>query len=212
MKSTLLSLYASPGPFRNVKILFSLCGVCMLTSVLYVIAFRDLCSTYMRFGPNDHLNVAAVPIRSWTSYILLHIQLAFIELSVALMSELCDPLFQYSIFNVDRKIVTECSKQEIQVYNCLYSAIRSFQFTSRIIFITAQFDLLVSVIIYKESANLFCVSILLQDKEFFKSKEHNLYSPLRDMELDVFQEYDNSPNSNTNSDSYECKPVELKSV
>jgi hypothetical protein len=144
----------------------------MVTMVCVVLA--DASSPYWRYGPNDDLVLISVPINSWERYIGALGLIAFIQGFKVFVQELGMPVLGFSIYNPDKKVITEFSKNELQfLANAMFmvSAIRD---SLLVVVVISQLDITLWTVFTSEIVTFGTIRLLLNEKEF-KSNE---YSPV----------------------------------
>jgi hypothetical protein len=157
-----------------------LCIVGNAFTVLLVILPVCLLSengTYFRFGPSPNFILISVPIDTWTKYIITMIFIAIVDIIRVISEEIGMPIINFNIYNPDKKIITEFTKFELQLYgNSMYtlSSIRGVFIT--LISIT-QFDIALWSLFIGETAALFTIRSLLNEKKFEE------YSQLETVEI-----------------------------
>ena len=137
-----------------------------------VIAFcKDDDSTYINYGPNDELSVLNVKIDNIKKYMILQLFLLFIEFSRVFINEIASPLLAFSIYNPDKKIITDFTKNELQLLDNLLWLINSLISTLFIMITITQIDIAVLRVIYSEITTIITIRLLLNEKEFINEND-----------------------------------------
>ena len=140
--------------------------------IIIVIAFcKDDDSTYINYGPNDELSVLNVKIDNIKKYMILQLFLLFIEFSRVFINEIASPLLAFSIYNPDKKIITDFTKNELQLLANLLWLINSLISTLFIMITITQIDIAVLRVIYSEITTIITIRLLLNEKEFINKND-----------------------------------------
>ena len=102
--------------------------ICVLSNLLLlsfvisiILIFKDDNSTYLRWGPQDDLIIISVAINNMTKYFLLLGIIAIIKISDVVIAEIASPIIGFNIYNPDKKVITDFTKNELQFYgNSMY--------------------------------------------------------------------------------------------
>lgn len=139
-----------------------------LTVLLVVIpiCILDVSGSYFRFGPSDDFILVSVHINSYTKYIATLVFIAIVNIIKVISEEIGGPILGFNIYNPDKKVITEFTKCELQLYgNAMFalSGVRGIFIT--LITIT-QFDIALWSLLVSECASLFTIRALLNEKTF----------------------------------------------
>jgi hypothetical protein len=152
----------------NDKVRF--CLVLNVISLLFVIIliciFKDNSSKYFRLGPSDNLTVISVNIDTWFKWGIVVITLCIFGIADVIIHELGSPVLGFNVYNPDKKIITEFTKNELNfLSNAMFmvSAIR--EVFNTVVSIT-QLDLALVTVIVKELASIVTIRLLLNEKKF----------------------------------------------
>lgn len=133
---------------------------------LLILFMRESNDTYFRIGPNDNLLIMSVKINTYDRYMLLQILLAFIEVIRVVVNEIASPILGFNIYNPDKKVITEFTKNELQIMaNCMWF-INSLIGVLSIIVTISQLDIAILRVVYAELTSIYTIRILLNEKEF----------------------------------------------
>ena len=142
-------------------------NIVLFIIIMIVIALcKDEDSTYINYGPNDELSVLNVKIDNIKKYMTLQLFLLFIECSRVFINEIASPLLAFSIYNPDKKIITDFTKNELQLLANLLWLINSLINTLFIMITITQLDIAVLRVIYSEITTIITIRLLLNEKEF----------------------------------------------
>ena len=144
--------------------------------IIMVIAFcKDDDSTYINYGPNDELSVLNVKIDNIKKYMILQLFMefsrVFMEFSRVFINEIASPLLAFSIYNPDKKIITDFTKNELQLLANLLWLINSLISTLFIMITITQIDIAVLRVIYSEITTIITIRLLLNEKEFINEND-----------------------------------------
>lgn len=141
--------------------------------------------SYLRgFGPTTDLQYMGVTIDTWLKYGLLCMFLSLVQIITVIIEEIASPILGFSVYNPDKKIITEFGKIELQVYAqslWLMGSLRSVFFTMATI---TRFDIAIIRIITGEITSIFTVRMLLNKKKFTNESTPDVESRLDEPELD----------------------------
>ena len=153
------------------KTKLQICLVCNFALLLIVIILMILFeskSKYCRFGPQDDLIVISVKIDTNTRYYILLGIITFIKVSKVLIEELGMPVLGFSIYNPDKKVITDFSKNELQFYACSMYLISNLRYVFEIMLTITQVDIAIYSVLVSEFTGIITIRILLNEKEFRK--------------------------------------------
>ena len=170
--------------------------ICVLSNLLLlafvitlILIFRDDNSTYLRWGPQQDLIIISVAINNMTKYFLLLGVIAIIKISDVVIAEIASPIIGFNIYNPDKKIITEFTKNELQFYGNSMYLINAIKAVLLIMVNISQIDIALWGVFVSETTSLFTIRMLLNEKEFKKyEKDTELVDPLVDSsssELDI---------------------------
>ena len=164
---------------RKLKIcVFS--NLLLLSFVISIILlFKDDKSTYLRWGPQDDLIIISVAINNMTKYFMLLGIIAIIKISDVVIAEIASPIIGFNIYNPDKKIITEFTKNELQFYGNSMYLINAIKAVLLIMVNISQIDIALWGVFVSETTSLFTIRMLLNEKEFKKyEKNTELVDPL----------------------------------
>lgn len=160
--------------------------ICVLSNLLLlafvvtlILIFRDDNSTYLRWGPQQDLIIISVAINNMTKYFLLLGVIAIIKISDVVIAEIASPIIGFNIYNPDKKIITEFTKNELQFYGNSMYLINAIKAVLLIMVNISQIDIALWGVFVSETTSLFTIRMLLNEKEFKKyEKDTELVDPL----------------------------------
>ena len=165
---------------RKLKIcVFS--NLLLLSFVISIILlFKDDKSTYLRWGPQDDLIIISVAINNMTKYFMLLGIIAIIKISDVVIAEIASPIIGFNIYNPDKKVITDFTKNELQFYGNSMYLIDAIKAVLLIMVNISQIDIALWGVIVSETTSLFTIRMLLNEKEFKLNNDSELKDPLVD--------------------------------
>ena len=163
---------------RKLKIcVFS--NLLLLSFVISIILlFKDDKSTYLRWGPQDDLIIISVAINNMTKYFMLLGIITIIKISDVVIAEIASPIIGFNIYNPDKKVITEFTKNELQFYGNSMYLIDAIKAVLLIMVNISQIDIALWGVIVSETTSLFTIRMLLNEKEFKLNNDSELKDPL----------------------------------
>ena len=143
-----------------------------------ILQFKDDKSTYLRWGPQDDLIIISVAINNMTKYFMLLGIIAIIKISDVVIAEIASPIIGFNIYNPDKKVITEFTKNELQFYGNSMYLIDAIKAVLLIMVNISQIDIALWGVIVSESTSLFTIRMLLNEKEFKLNNDSELNDPL----------------------------------
>ena len=169
--------------------------ICVLSNLLLlsfvisiILVFKDDNSTYLRWGPQDDLIIISVAINNMTKYFLLLGIIAIIKISDVVIAEIASPIIGFNIYNPDKKVITDFTKNELQFYGNSMYLIDAIKAVLLIMVNISQIDIALWGVFVSETTSLFTIRMLLNEKEFKKNNDSDLKDPLVESsssELDI---------------------------
>lgn len=154
----------------------------LISALIWIYQSTD--STYFRFGPSSNLVVISVVIDSWLKYNLVLLLIAFIKIVDTLSSEFGMPVLGFNIYNPDKKVITEFSRNELQFYANATYMVSSLRGTLMIVISVTQIDLALFSTLISELASFYTIRVLLNEKTFEKAIE-----PITDTHSDYHSDF-----------------------
>jgi len=149
------------------KLMLCLTGnLCVLAIVGCTVYSCGTSGKYWRFGPHPDLVIIAVQIDTWRKYGALLALIAIVESSRVMVEEFGMPVLGFSIYNPDKKVVSDFTKNELQFFaNAMFfiSAIRSVLLVMVQI---SQLDIALWGVLISQCASIITIRHLLNEKTF----------------------------------------------
>ena len=147
------------------------CVILNLTLFLIILFVIMICknnnyNNYMTYGPNDNLYVLSIQINTPQKYIYLQFFLLFVEFSRVFTNEIASPILGFNIYNPDKKIITEFTKNELQLLANMMWLINSLTNSLFVMITISQVDIAIFRTVYSEMTTIITIRILLNEKKF----------------------------------------------
>jgi hypothetical protein len=139
--------------------------VSLIIVVMCVIIFNSN-SLYFSFGPSEQLIVISVRINSWIRYIFLLIIITIVNAVQVMSDEMGTPILGFSIYNPDKKHITDFTKFELQLYANIMFLIGAIRRVFMVIISITQIDIALYSIFIKELTSVVTIRFLLNEKTF----------------------------------------------
>jgi hypothetical protein len=149
--------------------------------LICVILFRDSNNKYLTYGPNSELVVMSVKIDTVAKYLWLQAFLFVVECSRVFINEIASPILGFNIYNPDKKVITEFSKYELQLFANTMWFINSLISTLFVMITISQIDIALLRVLYSELTTIVTIRILLNEKTFVDKGD---YECLKESELE----------------------------
>ena len=145
-------------------------NLCLLVMIAIPIVLMDNgTSTYFRWGWSDHLVLISIPINTKLRYVSACVYIVLIKASGVLIGEIANPILGFNIYNPDKKVITEFSKRELQLYGNTLWFIDGFKSLMLIMVSITQIDLALVGMLSSEIMSIFTIRMLLNEKQFRRS-------------------------------------------
>lgn len=132
---------------------------------------------YLRYGPNEDLNILGVKINTWKKYISLQLILIIIQSTDVLINDIANPILRFNIYNPSQKVIKGFTRSELQLYANIHWLVNALRGTLTVLLTISQLDLAILRVIYGEITSFFTIRLLLKEKEFpDEDKNKKIYS------------------------------------
>lgn len=159
--------------------------ILFLIILTVVLICKDNSNYYMSYGPNENLYVLSIKINTYQKYITLQIFLLSIEVSRVFINEIANPILEFNIYNPDKKVITEFTKNELQILSNTMWLINSLTNAFFVMITISQIDIAIFRIIYSEITTIFTIRMLLNEKEFINENKVDLIELIELEKLNV---------------------------
>ena len=89
-----------------------------------------------------------------------------------IIAELAMPILTFNIYNPDKKIINEFTKNELQILGNTMWLINSLIKTLTVLVSISQFDIALLRVIYSEATSIYSIRVLLNDKKYVENDIH----------------------------------------
>ena len=137
-------------------------------------------SSYFKWGWSDNLVLISIPINTKARYISVCVYIVLIKASGVLIGEIANPILGFNIYNPDKMVITEFTKNELQLYGNSMWFIDGFKRLMLIMVSITQIDLALIGMLSSEIMAIFTIRMLLDEKEFKNNVEE--IDNIKDME------------------------------
>jgi hypothetical protein len=150
------------------KVWFCLMGnvITMVLVLSLVCVFRSPKSTYFKFGPSPDLIVISVEIDTWRKWVLLNVFIWMVKGCEVLVNEIGSPILGFRVYNPDKKIIDDFSKNELHFLANAMWFVNGFRSVLMVVITITQADIAFSGMIVSEVVSIFTVRHLLNCKTF----------------------------------------------
>ena len=153
-------------------ILFNLVLLFIITAPIVLLNNGE--STYFRYGWSDDLILISFSVNTKERYMIVCLYIIVIKASNVFISEIVGPILGFNIYNPDKQVITDFSKNELQVYGNLNYLINGFKRIMMIMISITQIDLALIGMLSGEIISFYTIRMLLNEKKFKKVSDENL--------------------------------------
>jgi len=145
-------------------IVANLCTLILIT--IPIVLLNNGTSSYFKWGWSDNLVLISIPINTKARYISVCVYIVLIKASGVLIGEIANPIIGFNIYNPDKMVITEFTKNELQLYGNSMWFIDGFKRLMLIMVSITQIDLALIGMLSSEIMAIFTIRMLLNEKEF----------------------------------------------
>lgn len=156
---------------EKVKFCLIINFVSLISIIALIFIFKNDNSKYFRIGPYDDLNVISVTIDTWTKWIIVVIFLCIMGIIDVIIRELGLPVLDFNVYNPDKKIITDFSKNELNYLSNSMFMVSSIKGVFNTVISITQLDLALIIVIIKELTSIIAIRFLLNEKKFTNKKD-----------------------------------------
>ena len=154
-----------------------LCNLFLLFIItLPIVLLNDGKSTYFKCGWSDDLVLISFQVNTKMRYMVVCLYIIVIKASNVFISEIVEPILGFNIYNPDKKVITDFTKNELQLYANVNYLINGFKSIMTIMISITQIDLALIGMLSGEIISFYTIKMLLDEKEFEKKKHEELDS------------------------------------
>lgn len=126
-------------------------------------------SKYFRYGWHNDFILISVAINNKPRYICAVIFVILTRAGEVFIGEIANPIIGFNIYNPDKKVITEFTKNELQFYGNTLYIIDSTRYIFKVMVLVTQIDLAFISMLAGEAISLITIRMLLNEKEFKKT-------------------------------------------
>ena len=157
------------------KLKYSVTGnILLLVVIVIIITHYQHESKYFRFGPSNDLIVISVNINTNNRYLILLLIISLVKITKVVVEEIGMPVIGFSIYNPDKKVITEFTKNELQFYGNTMYLTSSLRYIFEVMVTITQIDIAIYSVIISEITTLFTIRLLLNEKRFSKNEDDSM--------------------------------------
>ena len=143
--------------------------IALLLIIIVVFHFQTY-DKYFRWGiPNNNeepLVVLSIKINNYYKYIGVLCLITIIRIIKVGVKEISSPILSFTIYNPDKKNITDFSKNELQFYASFLNLIDNIRYVFTLMITITQIDLALFSVLIGEITSLFTIRMLLNEKTF----------------------------------------------
>ena len=113
--------------------------------------------------------------------------IAIVKISDVLIQEIGSPIIGFNIYNPDKKIIKEFTKNELQFYGNSMYLINAIKAVLLIMVSISQIDIALWGVFVSETASIFTIRMLLNEKKFLKEGDELTDELSEIYEIVIFQ-------------------------
>lgn len=150
-----------------------LLNISLLTIVSLFISIFASNSQYFRFGPNPDFVIISVEIYNYYRYIILLTMITCINIIKVIIQEIGEPILVFNIYNPDKKVITEFTNCELQLYGNMMFFVSNLRRVFEIMVTVTQIDIALYSVFIEQLTSIVTVSFLVNEKKFELEKDVN---------------------------------------
>ena len=149
-------------------------NILLLVVIVIITTHYQHESKYFRFGPSNDLIVISVNINTNNRYLILLLIISLVKITKVVVEEIGMPVIGFSIYNPDKKVITEFTKNELQFYGNTMYLTSSLRYIFEVMVTITQIDIAIYSVIISEITTLFTIRLLLNEKRFSKNEDDSM--------------------------------------
>ena len=149
-------------------------NILLLVVIVIIIIHYQHESKYFRFGPSNDLIVISVNINTNDRYLILLLIISLVKITKVVVEEIGMPVIGFSIYNPDKKVITEFTKNELQFYGNTMYLTSSLRYIFEVMVTITQIDIAIYSVIISEITTIFTIRLLLNEKRFPKNEDDSM--------------------------------------
>jgi hypothetical protein len=140
----------------------------MLSTLMFEFASD---SKYFRFGPHEDFVLVSVQINTYSKYYLLLFIITILGFTEVMIEDLGLPILTFNIYNPDKKVITDFTKNELQIYGNLMFLINNLRYILQVLITVTQIDIAILLVLVQQSTAILTIRFLLNEKKYSKNYE-----------------------------------------
>lgn len=165
METIPLMIRENTGQKRTVQLcLFA--NIVLLTLIGVLMVVFDSNSRYFRLGPHPDFVLVSVRIDTNMRYTVLLVITAIINTIKVIVEDIATPILTFSIYNPDKKVITEFTKQELRFYSTTSFLVNNLRYIFEVMITISQIDIAVFSVLIEQLVGMYTINTLLNHKAF----------------------------------------------
>lgn len=123
-------------------------------------------SKYFRYGWHDDLVLISVPINTGVRYFCAVLFVVIVRIGEVIVQEVAYPIIGFNIYNPDKKIITDFSKNELQFFGNTLYLIEGIRGVFKTMTMVTQIDIAFISVVAGELISIVTIRMLLNEKTF----------------------------------------------
>jgi hypothetical protein len=157
------------------KLTYCVAGnILLLVVIVIIITHFQHESKYFRFGPSNDLIVISVNINTNNKYLTLLFIISLVKIIKVVVEEIGMPVVGFNIYNPDKKVITEFTKNELQFFGNMLFLTSSLRYIFEVMITITQLDIAIYSVIISEITTIFTIRLLLNEKRFTKNGDDGM--------------------------------------
>lgn len=141
-------------------------NIVLLTVIGVLMVVFDSNSKYFRLGPHSDFVVVSVRIDTTMRYIILLVITTIINTIKVLVEDIATPILTFSIYNPDKKVITEFTKRELRFYSTTSFLVNNLRYIFEVMITISQIDIAVFSVFIEQLTGMYTINSLLNQKHF----------------------------------------------
>jgi len=154
-----------------------LANTVILGAVVTLVTVFATDSAYWSWGWSDDLVVISVKIDTVGKYLGMLAVIATINISKVIVEEIGMPVLGFSIYNPDKKVIDDFTKNELQFFANAMFMVSGLRGVFMMVVSITQIDIALWSLLVSEFTSFYTIRLLLNEKQFPRDDPH--YVPLR---------------------------------
>ena len=116
-------------------------NILLFVVIVTIITHFQQESKYFRFGPSNDLIVISVNINTNNRYLILLFIISLVKIIKVVVEEIGMPVVGFNIYNPDKKVITEFTKNELQFFGNMMFLTSSLRYIFEVMITITQIDI-----------------------------------------------------------------------